>query len=639
MSNGRGQPPAQSGAAMNKGTMQCPAQVIKPCDVDKILLRVFAYDDNWTDGKVKADGQGNQTSGPGIRRRLTLKLEATTARRYRTQPPSDAKGLKLYQSRWKGDNHPATLLKSYDLIIDTIADSPKLDKASPSATPWTASLLKSLKPDPLDLVEIESFRGHFHMTANCGCQAHSLIKIAPRGSQKMAELPKPIVIVKPGANTLEKGGFKLSAPPLPFADLPSSTFPFFDLVKSIMFALQPREVEFLAQACGKRAKGDSKERQPNHDLIALLRIYRRDKWTIGIKVPPLGNYSDKREADKSADLFGASSGDSERKTEVGLAGGLLQRKTTDTVAGRNTERRDERWLAHKGWETSEGNLGSNQYSARRFSDANGYVLDQNGRTELSSPLMRLSRSSGFKVVVAFNDRELDLGEFYEKIKKGIELFAKLVTDFKNLFKLVPKVGWTFDFSVSVFEGWVGIEVAPTYVDEGAPIWDDRYCPVQYKAMGRIDLTIVNLKVTVGFGLEVKVSALGLDVVELVAKIEGSLEFKAKVAHDINMDLFKPKERFEVESSCVPALTAKASFNVVGYSLLNGQIGVEGGMEFKGCVELEWSARTFDLKGSLVRKPVILTGSIQYPGWFGRMKTKKIDPPIEIIEEGTIKVFH
>ena len=622
-------PPVKSGSPVNSPTAPCPYAPPKPCDVDKLVLEVSAYEDSGVEGEVK------KGSGPGTKKKLKLKLETTTNRVYR-KPPTDPKGQKLHQALSRrvfpvGPDHPARILQSYDLLIDAIADFPTIKKPGPGTPQWKLAFLETIKPDPKDQVTIEAARAHFTSTPTCKDKKHPILRIVPHG--RMADLPDPIVLQQPGSNQLAKTGLMLSAPSMPFHDLPTSGFIFFDLVKSLLSCTQPREVDFIAESCGARAPADGKQ-NANKELKGRLRIYRRDKWTIGVKIPPFGKFTDKRSASSRSDLFGDSTGDRTRKQEISVGGGLVKQTTTDTVKGNHSAVTDERWLAHKGWSTEEGKLGSNQYRATRFSDADGRLLDNSGSHSLSQMGMRLSRSSGFALVVAHNDRELDIKDFIDKLKKGLEAFAKVITDFQSLFKLVPKVGWTFDFSVSVFEGWIGLEWAPTYVNGGAPIYDNRYCAVEYKWKGKIELTIIDLKVAVGFGVDVKMAGLA----ELTAKIEGSLSFKAKVSHDINMDLFKGKERFEVETSGGPALTAKLNVNVLGYTLIGGQVSVQGGLKLAGAIEVEWATRTFDLKGELKRQPVTLTGAIQYPTWYGGTKTRKIDPPIQIIGGGTIHTF-
>jgi hypothetical protein len=626
-------PNVKPGSSVNNPTAPCPYAPPKPCDVDKLVMEVTAYDDPSAEGEVK------KGSGPGVKKKLKLKLETTTNRIYR-KPPTDPKGQKLYQALMRrgrggvflvGPDHPARLLQSYDLLIDAIADFPTIGKAGPGTAQWKRAFLETIKPDPKDQVTVDAVRAYFTSTPTCKDQKHPILRIHPLDT--LPDLPKTLVLQKPGANQVVGTNLALTATPMPFHDLPTSGFVFFELVKSLLSCTQPREVDFIAESCGARAPADGKQ-NANKELKGKLRIYRRDKWTVGVKIPPFGKFQDKREAGNRSDLFGASTGDRTRQQNLSVGGGLVQRNTTDNVAGNHSSVTDERWLAHKGWSTEEGKLGNNQYRATRFSDSDGTLLDNSGSHSLSQMGMRLSRSSGFALVVAHNDRELDIKEFIEKLKKGLEAFAAVVTDFQKLFKLVPKVGWTFDFTISVFEGWIGLEWAPSYVDDGAPIYDDRYCAVEYKWKGKIELTIIDLSVSVGFGIDVQMAGLA----ELTAKIEGSLTFKAKVAHDIHMDLFKGKERFEVETSGGPALTAKIAVNVLGYTLVGGQVSVKSGLKLAGAVEIEWSTRTFDLKGELKRQPVTLTGAIQYPTWYGGTKTRKIDPPIEIIGGGTIHTF-
>ena len=74
---------------------------------------------------------------------------------------------------------------------------------------------------------------------------------------------------------------------------------------------------------------------------------------------------------------------------------------------------------------------------------------------------------------------------------------------------------------------------------------------------------------------------------------------------------------------------------LNYTLAEGKLSVSTGLELKGSVVLDWKNNRFDLRGTLKRKPILLTGSIQGPWWYGK---KRIDPPVEILKGGDLHTF-
>lgn len=82
----------------------------------------------------------------------------------------------------------------------------------------------------------------------------------------------------------------LRAPSYPsdLVERDTSVAALFELLLSLVIASKPREVLLTAEGCGERLSEDG---MPNGSLSALVRVHRRDKWTFGFKIPPLGRFS------------------------------------------------------------------------------------------------------------------------------------------------------------------------------------------------------------------------------------------------------------------------------------------------------------------------------------------------------------
>jgi hypothetical protein len=266
---------------------------------------------------------------------------------------------------------------------------------------------------------------------------------------------------------------------------------------------------------------------------------------------------------------------------------------------------------------------------------------------------RLKTSSGFELVLARDGREVslsELGKTYKKykktykdyqdnkkehpkddaidwIKKSVNESAKKITSVKDFFKKVPQVGWNFKFDISVLAGTFMMEWGPNLVE--TPLLNGRYYPVEFKFKGKIAIEIINLKLSLSFGVEAKALKS-----ELVLKIEGTLTLKAEVEHDINMDLLKPTEKFEVKSEAKVDLDVVGYVNVFGETLSKGKLSASTGLELKGYMEIGWRTNTCALKGVLKTKAITVTGEISGT-W---LWSPKINPPIEILPGADLHTF-
>lgn len=626
-SSNKAPPNTTPGQKVNSGVQGCPLQVHKPCDVDKLVIEVVARDD--------------PPDGEGVKPPIELKLETT--RRRRGEVPA---GVKSRQA--------IARLREYDLVIETIGDSAGDDKASGANAPWKRGPFRGLEVDPEDVVKVKNVRGYYH-GRECAKQEHSELRFkaltaAPelRGKTEIRER-------RPGASELAIKDIDLSAPEFPLGNLPAGAniTAALELIASLFLATKPKDVEFVAASCGKRAKGDAKAAQPNTDLKGILRIYRRDKWTVGLKIPPLGSYKDTRSADNFRSLGSSSpTGDYSRERSGNV--GMISGSSSSSRTGKTTTTAEEVWVGNVG--VRETQTTHSQGQGRRTESSTHTSFDRNGGsgspdyggTDIRNSKVqqrqqgmpkrdykafedRLSKASGFDIVVARNDREIggkEFVEFVQKVAAGIQAFGQAIVDIKKFFNKVPQAGWKFEFEVSAFAGMVLVEWAPH--QHKAAIAGGRYIPVEYKFKGKISLEIVNVSITLSFGIDVVALGTGL-----VGKVFGKMSFKASIEREIQMDMLRPTQTFDVASDGVVELGAVVSATVVGYTLADGRLSVNTGLELKGKLEADWQNGRFDLEGVLKRKPILLTGSIQGPWWWGK---KRIDPPVQILAGGDLYTF-
>ncbi|MBI4703211.1 MAG: hypothetical protein HY744_19010 [Deltaproteobacteria bacterium] len=579
-------PPTQPQKSATQPTQQCPLLAHKPCDVDKLVLEVKGVAEEGT---------------------KQLKLETTKIRR--RESVTDVKDKKVLR-----------LLATYDIIIDAIADPQS--PANPKATP----------------AEVKG-RAYYH-GRQCPTQSHALLALTPLSH--VSELKQGAIIKKqPGASELAIPPTKIFAAHSFIDSAPGRYGPFrseafdavsdvFGIIKALWDSFHEKELELRADGCGVRAKGDAKA--ASKALLGLVRLYRKSKWTVGIKIPPLGAFSDERQG--SLDVRGVKSGSHEQQTSAGL--GYYQNKTSSQHSGEGAlgtyQHSQEKQVGGKVSSYEQSRSVKDGSVTRTFEEKHSggdgrKMVDKDGAITSEDIKERLKRAHGFDIVISHNDTEVQALEAIEKLKNRINQIVKVITDVRNLFEALPQVGWKFTFEVSVFAGQLLLEWEPEYV--AGPLAAGRYYPVQWKLRGKIDLQIVEVKLELSFGVDIRALGTGL-----VLKIEGSLIVAASIAKDINLDFFKPRQVLEVGGSASAKLAVVGYVSVLGKTIADAELSVGGGLEFKGDLTMEWSTRTFDLKGKLKSKPILLTGYIRRPIW----PDKKIDPPKQILAGRDLYAF-
>jgi hypothetical protein len=192
---------------------------------------------------------------------------------------------------------------------------------------------------------------------------------------------------------------------------------------------------------------------------------------------------------------------------------------------------------------------------------------------------------------------------------------------------VPQAGWKFTFDVSVFAGSIVLEWGPNLVEKS--LANGRYYPVEYKFKGKISMEIINLTLSLTFGVDAQALDSGL-----VLMVSGTLTLKLPVEHEINMDLLKPTEKFEIKPEATAELKVVGYVNIFGATVADARLSASTGLEFKGHLEIGWRDNTCALKGVLSSKAITLSGYIAVPMWWD----KEIDPPQEFYPSKELYTF-
>lgn len=588
-------PPAtQPQKQATQAKTDCPLAVVKPCDVDTLNVQVTH----------KVDIPGAPTPAgttPGSLAEETIFAQVTKRRRQE-------------KIQFRGKDARDGALGAYDLVIETIADY------NAAETPKSESFA-----DPGDIVLLKKVQAGF-TTPTCPEHRHALLTI---NGKRAPEIKNAIVLHREGVNNLTHSEtHKLFGPTFAFdvAKMGTGAFVLFEWVISLFNAAYPKEIEIVAQGCGKRTKDDARPR--NSDLRALLRVHRRDKWAIGVKIPPIGQFAYERARDDGALVT---------KTTTGVAGRVTERQvTTNTAAGglrtNSVGTRDiiQDRRTNTNFEQG-GAYGSQQSTERinRFGDkekGKRLVGYKQIKDKLATP------STDFQLVFSRNDREIggaELMEALRQVKENINKLSNAIAEIRNLFKKLPQAGFKFEFDLKVLTGYAVVEWGPK---NAKPI-NDRYWPVYTQFRLKFLMEIVNVKLTLSFGIDVTTGGERWKT-GLVVKIEGGIQFKISIDKEFSGDSGTGPTTFGVAGDCTANLTPYATAYAAGYTLADARAELSSGLEFKGQFIIDLPKKNFGLKGEIKSKSLVLTGSIKAPWW---SSPRAMDPK-EFLQGTTVYTF-
>ena len=585
-------PPTQSQKQVAKPVQQCPYLAQKPCDVDKleVIVDILGEDETTRDGE----------SGP--RKLSTTKVRTLEA-------VSDVKNKDVL-----------ALLRRYDLVIDAMAGYVSREDAYPKNR-----LKITAKSQP-------------HGTA-CPVQLHPMIVVKPftasadKKAKKMDELP-PEGVVQKGTAWGPKNFLALSFGPDGGIE-GGQIGMIFGIIRSLWPLANPKVIEIRADSCGRKAKGANTP--PNRTLTALVRIYRKDVFSIGIKLPPLGKYKHSR----SGTVTGEK--EFEKKTEYsagfGYASGESSTKQSGVGRHANIETSDERWRGATGTKnetTREDHGWVKNTESHQYSDRQGAKLTTYRGNFALEVQEELKKKGPIAFVIKRNDREFEKELFGEKKAMIDTIIAGLVAGVEAIsagieaLKKMPQLGWKFELSLSLLAGTIALEWQPRYLK--GPLANGRYYPVGLRANGKIGMEIINLSASISFGIEAV--ALGTGI---IVKVTGSASLKVPVDTEITLEAWKPKVEVFLKPSASCEAVAKGYASVLGFSLVDAQVSAALAFSMDDG-KLEISAEhALELKGHLKREDVEIKGYLDVPVAFWT-KRKRIDPPIVVYKGAIIHTF-
>jgi hypothetical protein len=566
-------PPTTQNASATSPTQDCPLHAKHPCSINKLMIKVTGIDPEKGEEKPP------------------FKLETTKVRRFEAVTDVQSKAA-------------VALLKQVDLLIDVIAE-----------------------PNDKKPAEIEGRA--YYTSPDCETQSHPLLTLTPRGSRDV------VILKKVGASEIDMPSHKFPAMKSYLDDLADQKQVFdnaatvLKIIESFIESIAGHvtQVDVRADACGKRARGDGGNL--NMTLIAQTRIFRRSKWAIGIKIPPIGKFEAKKERELNVKGITTTTSSTEKSSAIG--GYKSEDKTTQSgVSGTSLLNSSEHETSTQ-WrgqvDSRKTSQGVEDGSPTRgyeiqHSDRDGHKMDvKDGHVTSEEIKKRLEAESGFDVIISIDDREIEVGEALKKVKEQVAKIIEAITDIQKLLAKVPQVGWKFTFEVSVFAGTITCECAPEYV--AGPKANGRYYPVQHKFKGKIEVKLFDVSITVSFGVDAQVLDSGL-----VLKIDGKISLECSVEKEINLDFFNPRQEFEVKAEANAKLEVVGYVSLLGKTLADAELSVSSGLEFKGKFEADLPERKFHLGGKLKTKKILLNGKVKCPYWWD----KKIDPPKELLPE-------
>jgi hypothetical protein len=528
------------------------------------------------------------------------------------------------------DKSVGALLQRYDHVIDAVAAYPGREDAGPKEVVTVDMTSKYLG--------VCATKKHGELKLTQTVNPSNWIFDKATGQYKASKFPN-----------VEKVGEKLG-PLTVFAANLSQDFGvaggnlsvFFDILRTLWPSHKPRTIELTATTCGKRVD----KSQPNLSLNTLLRIYRKDSYQIGIKVPAFGKFTKSGSGTVNGDA--KSTSESSRSTMFG-------RNRTSTSSERSSDgysHSQETWKGNEGarysqsasndalpgrtnresvaWKSSGGGIKYTEtkgnFSGKRYASA----------TELYGDL---KKAPGFALVLKRNDRELSFSPdpnapksgaktIADRVIGGLEKAGKAIQDAIDVFNSAPQFGWKFEIEIAFLEGSAAFQWEPKLLPKTS---SGRYYPVRHQGTFKLALDVFALTAKLSFGIEAR--AVGTALV-LKVEISGSLKFGLEYEGEFKLP---PSTRTTFEIGIKPEGKLKGSaiihVKVAGYTLIDGRLDCEVTFNVRNGKFRIDPQKGPVIEGTLRREAVYLKGYVNTP--FGRraMEPKKLCNESDILSFG------
>ncbi|WP_437669513.1 LysM peptidoglycan-binding domain-containing protein [Sorangium sp. So ce131] len=488
----------------------------------------------------------------------------------------------------------ASLLRSYDLVIDTVAAYPSKEDAAPE-----------------EKVKIEG-RAEYH-GGTCPEQEHPLLVLQPIGS--VEELKGALGGLSWNAPSSEPREFYARGVTWDFNQFGGDFGLLFRFISQFFREDSGKLLNLEARSCGRRAAAGG---TPLQSLNALVRIFRNDSWEISLKIPTIGKVS--HEYSRTRDLAtGTKRRETETEYSAGRHRGEISTKTKTAGDGTTTTRRTETSYA-KGAASSvtTGTKKSGAYFHGKQQGANGegrefrwstsgkrpegdgWSEEGDGHGRLLPKDKQLKKPSSIELVVKCNDRKLKCIDEAEKILEAIKDLAETIEDALEALERLPQVGWKFTFSLSILAGSLKLSWGKEMIDDAV---GDRYLPARTIYSLDAKLKIIDIEAEISFGFEAD-AGLGT---RFVLKASGAIGCSVPLSANV----YKSRDPFDVKLK--PKLTcefkATAEASLFGWSLISAEVSLDGGFTVDGKFIVD-PGRTLRLTGKIKRNSTVFKGHFQ-----------------------------
>lgn len=541
-------PPISKTEAPKATTKPCALCVLKPCDVQEIVIFANVHGDK-----------------PKMRKLATTKV-------LRSGP--SPKGVSA---------SAASALKVADLVIDVVASYP-----SPK------------DPKPVEKVAVQCNATYM---GKCSLQVHPLVTMTAtspaidgsNSEQTFKSLP----------TTPEE--YYAKSTNLDFNPSGGKIGVLFELIASMWPGHDVTQVFFLAQGCGVWPAGYTNP--PNVQLWGLIRIFRKDKWSISLSIPPLGKYEYEKSKTKNF-----ATGEVESSKSTSKKWGNEQSKTTATTTTSKdgnvvTKKSGENWKGSSGEkysnEKGQTNDGAPTYHSKEQSTSGPGLEVASAGGHLFQWLLpeEIKKPTGVKLVVKRNGKEIEILETVKKVIEAIKNIAEIVKTALDAIKRIPQFGWKITLSIAVLEGSLEGEWGPIMTDK---VIEQRYLPVEtyFSLIIKFKLFEISLDLSFGFDADIGLGTKFILKAGLTCSLNVPLEANIVNTHEPITIALKPEATFR--------FNAKLEVSVLGWSLINAQANLDGGLSAEGKVVFDPTSGP-KLSGELKRKKIVFSASFKRAG--------------------------
>ena len=258
----------------------------------------------------------------------------------------------------------------------------------------------------------------------------------------------------------------------------------------------------VAQSCGVRFGPP-----PNHQLSALVRIYRKDEFKIKLTIPPAADRhfkqtvkgSDNKVSDTQSTGFGtnqksssfSTSGEGDDRTWSAASSNVKGGKGVSQSSSVSNKDGEPGQTVSTQKVTTLGPLAN--VTDAGTSEEYGSAEKEPSATQVSiRPELVFERNG--------NGAEFNAGKLIEGFINVILKVRATAFKLKELFKIVPRVGIIFDLDISVCE----LKLEATWGNEmPAEAQGERYVYLEKSFSVEVTVKIIEIKVHIGYGIEIK----------------------------------------------------------------------------------------------------------------------------------------